>query len=284
MRFGVHCRLWTTSWTRADLGLLDRASALGFAALEINLGTLQQIDPPAIRARAEGVGMEVIGTIGLGHGQGLATSDGAMRTRTIAHLKSGVNAVRDMGGDLLGGMLYAVPGQFSGRGPTEDEFTWLAEGLQEVAAYARGCEVSLAIEPVNRYETYLINTAAQAQAVIDRIGEPNLGLLLDTYHMNIEERGIPATLLRHAAALRHLHVNESDRGTLGDGNIDWPPIFDALAQMRYEGVASIEVFGAPSPQAPAITPIWRPLFPSPDQMARDGLAFLEKHTQHSNAT
>jgi len=284
MRFGVHCRLWTTSWTREDLGLLDRASALGFQALEINLGTLEQIDPPAILGRATQVGLEVIGTIALGQGQGLATSDGAMRAGTIAHLKSAVNAVRDMGGHMLGGMLYAVPGQFSGRGPTEGELSWLAEGLQEVAAYARGCEVSLAIEPVNRYETYLINTAAQAQAVIDRIGEPNLGLLLDTYHMNIEERGIPATLLRHATALRHLHVNESDRGSLGGGNIDWPPIFDALAQMRYEGMASIEVFAAPSPHAPAITPIWRPLFPSPDQMARDGLAFLEKRAQDANAS
>ena len=282
MRFGVHCRLWTTSWTRADLGLLDRASALGFAVLEINLGTLEQIDPPAIRGRAEQVGLEVIGTIALGHGQGLATSDGATRRRTVAHLAAAVKAVRDMGSHLLGGMLYAVPGQFSGRGPTEGELSWLAEGLQEVAAYARGCEVSLAIEPVNRYETYLINTAAQAQAVIDRIGAPNVGLLLDTYHMNIEERGVAATLLRHAAGLRHLHLNESDRGSLGGGNIDWPSVFRAIVQAEYGGIASIEVFGGPSPRAPSITPIWRPLFASPDHMAREGLAFLSTQLESAN--
>jgi len=95
--------------------------------------------------------------------------------------------------------------------------------------------------------------------------------------MNIEERGIAATIIRHSAKLRHLHLNESDRGTLGGGNIEWPSIFSALKQIGYAGMASIEVFGSPSPQTPAITPIWRKLFPSADQMARNGLAFLSKH-------
>jgi D-psicose/D-tagatose/L-ribulose 3-epimerase len=277
MRFGVHCRLWTRAWTSADLDLLEHAKELGFAALEISLGNLENIEPPKIRARAEKVGIEVISALGLSREYALETPDADTRRRTVEFLKTAVSALRDMGGRLFGGMFYAVPGRFSGTGPTADELSWLAEGIREVAVFARGCGVSLAIEPVNRYETYLLNTAADAHALIDRIDEPNLGLLLDTYHMNIEERGMAATIIRHAAKLRHLHLNESDRGTLGGGNIEWPSIFSALEQIRYTGMASIEVFGTPSPQSPAITPIWRKLFPSPDQMAKDGLAFLSKH-------
>lgn len=278
MRFGVHCRLWTTGWTSADLDLLDHARELGFAALEINLGNLANIDPPKIRARAEKVNIEVIGAMSLSKDHALATPDRDARQQSIEYLKAAVRALRDMGGHLFGGMFYAVPGRFSGSPPSSDELSWLEDGIHEVAVFARGCDVSLAIEPVNRYETYLLNTASQAQALIDRIGEPNLGLVLDTYHMNIEERGIATTILRHSAILRHLHLNESDRGTLGGGNIDWPAIFGALEHIGYGGIGSIEVFGSPSPYSPAITPIWRPLFPSPDQMARDGLAFLSKQS------
>ena len=277
MRFGVHCRLWTTGWTNADLHLLDHARQLGFSALEINMGNLANIDPPRIRARAEKVGIEVIGAMALSKDHELATPDPAARRRSIEYLKAAVAALRESGGRLFGGMFYAVPGKFSGRAPSSDELSWLAEGVQEVAVFARKYDVALAIEPVNRYETYLLNTAAQAQALIDRIGEANLGLLLDTYQMNIEERGIPATILRHSAKLRHLHLNESDRGTLGGGNVDWPAVFTVLKEIGYGGIGSIEVFGSPSPQVPAITPIWRQLFGSPDQLARDGLEFLSRH-------
>jgi D-psicose/D-tagatose/L-ribulose 3-epimerase len=274
MRFGVHCRLWTTGWTNANLDLIERAKTIGFSAFEISLLNLAGIDPLRIRQRAEAAGIEVVGTIGLAQDKALATPDQALRERTIAYLKAAVEAARAMGARLFCGMVYATPGKFSGRPPTQDEIRWITEGLAEVAQFARRCEITLAIEPVNRYETYLLNTAAQTQAVVDAIGEPNVGLLLDTYHMNIEERGIAATIRRHAQSLRHLHLNESDRGMLGGGNIDWSGLFAALKEIGYQGIGSIETFGATSAEIPVITSIWRPLFPSPDTLAKEGLAFL----------
>ncbi len=276
MQFGVHCRLWTKFWTTADLDMLDHAKEIGFSALEISLGNLAHIEPAKIRARAEKVGIEVISALALSKEYDLVSGEAATRRRSVEFLKAAVTALRDLGGRLFGGMFYAVPGKFTGTGPTADELSWLVEGVKEVAVFAQTYGVSIAIEPVNRYETYLLNTAAQAQTIIDRVGEPNLGMLLDTYQMNIEERGIAAAIIRHGAALRHLHLNESDRGTLGGANIDWPSVFGALEHIGYRGMGSIEVFGSPSPQVPAITPIWRELFPSPDQMARDGLAFLQR--------
>lgn len=274
MRYGVHCRLWTTGWTNANLDLIDHAKALGYSAFEISLLNLNGIDPSRIRQRAEASDIEVVGAVGQAQDKALATPDRVLRERTVAYLKAAVEAVREMGSRLLGGMLYATPGRFSGRGPTQDEIGWITEGLAEVARLARACGVTIALEPVNRYETYLLNTAAQAQAVVDAIGEPHVGLLLDTYHMNIEERGIAATVRRHARSLQHLHLNESDRGMLGGGNIDWPGLFAALQEIGYAGIGSIETFGAPSTELPVITSMWRRLFPSADDLAREGLAFL----------
>jgi D-psicose/D-tagatose/L-ribulose 3-epimerase len=275
MRFGVHCRLWTTGWNSTHLDLIDRARTFGFSVFEVSLLNLAAVDPVAIRRRAEAAGMILIGTMGLPKEKGLATPDRAVREQTVAFLKAAVGTTREMGAQLFGGMMYAVPGRFSGRGPTEDEIRWIIDGLSEVAVFAQGCGVILALEPVNRFETYLLNTAAQAQAVVDRIGQPNVGLLLDTFHMNIEDRGIAATIRRHAKSLRHLHLNESDRGMLGGGNIDWHGLFSALRENGYGGAGSLETFGGSSPELPAITSIWRQLFPSPDELAREGLAFLQ---------
>lgn len=277
MRFGIHCRLWTTGWSNANIDLIDHARALGFSVFEVTLVNLAAVDPVAIRRRAEAAGMELYGTMGLPKDKGLATPDRATREQTVAFLKAAVEAARAMGARHFGGMLYAVPGRFTGRGPTADEIRWLVEGLSEVALFAKRCDVTILVEPVNRYETYLLNTAAQAQVVVDSIGQPNVGLLLDTYHMNIEEQGIAATIRRHAKSLRHLHLNESDRGTLGRGNVDWVSVFAALKEIGYAGVGSIESFGASSPELGITTAIWRELFPSPDELARQGLAFLMKH-------
>lgn len=276
MRFGVHCRLWTTGWNSTHLDLIDHARTLGFSAFEISMLNLAAVEPVAIRRRAEAIGMDLIGTIGLPQDKVLATPDQSMRKQTVAFLKAAVQATREMGARLFAGMMYAVPGRFSGQRPTEDEIRWIVDGLSEVAVFAQSQGVTLAVEPVNRFESYLLNTAAQAQAVVDRIGQPNVGLLLDTFHMNIEDRGIAATIRRHAKSLRHLHLNESDRGMLGGGNIDWHGLFTVLREIKYGGVGSLETFGASSPELPAITSIWRELFPSPDELAREGLAFLTR--------
>ena len=274
MRFGVHCRLWTTGWNSTHLDLIDRARSLGFSIFEISLLNLEAVDPVAIRRRAEAVGIDLIGTMGLPRDKGLATADRATREKTVAFLKAAVGATREMGARLFAGMMYAVPGRFSGKGPMEDEVRWIVDGISEVAVFAKDQGVTLALEPVNRFETYLLNTAGQAQTVVDRICQPNVGLLLDTFHMNIEDRGIAATIRRHGKSLKHLHLNESDRGMLGGGNIDWHSLFAALKEIGYGGAGSLETFGSSSPELPAITSIWRDLFPSPDELAREGLAFL----------
>lgn len=284
MRYGVHSRLWTRGWSDEDLGLIGHAKRLGFSILEISVVNPARVSSRRIRAEAEAVGIEVVGTLALKRECALATADQTTRQRGVEFLTAAVDTVREMGGSLLAGMMYAVPGYFSGAKPGEDELNWIAEGLRKVARHGRECGVRLAVEPVNRYETYLINTAGQAHRLIEQIGEPNVGLLLDTYHMNIEERGIGATLRKFGNRLFHLHLNESDRGVLGGGNIDWRSVFLALREMGYSGAGSIESFSAVSPEVPAVTPVWRDLFDSPDDLAAQSLLFLMKQMQELKET
>jgi len=276
MRFGIRFSLWSRAWSNANLDLIQHARDLGYSAFEIGLANLPQVDAKAIRQRAEASGIEIVSTISIPRDRALTAPDPAVRKQGIAFLKAVVERVRDMNCRLLAGMPYGSPGVFTGAGPTTDEMQRIAEALKETAEVAKAYDITLAIEPVNRYETYLLNTTAQAQALVDAIGEENVGLLLDTYHMNIEERGIADTLRRHSASLRYLHLNESDRGLLGGGNVDWRGVFNVLKEIRYTGIATIECFSFVSPDVPSITPIWRTLFPSADDLARDGLAFLSK--------
>jgi D-psicose/D-tagatose/L-ribulose 3-epimerase len=153
MRFGVHCRLWTMSWTSANLDLIDHAKAIGFDVFEISLLNLPAVDPVAIRRRAEAAGIWILGMMALPKDKSLATPDAAVRRNTVAFLKASVERAREMGSELLGGMVYAVPGRFSGRRPTAEEIRWIVEGLAEVATHAQRYGVTLAVEPVNRYET-----------------------------------------------------------------------------------------------------------------------------------
>jgi D-psicose/D-tagatose/L-ribulose 3-epimerase len=149
------------------------------------------------------------------------------------------------------------------------------EALKEAAVFARDFGVALALEPVNRYETYVLNTAEQALTMVARIGEPNVGLLLDTYQMIIEEKDFYRAVADAGELLFHLHLCENDRGIPGSGLVYWDEVFQALHDINYHGVATIESFVCAIPEIAASTCVWRSLATDGDTLAREGLAFLE---------
>jgi hypothetical protein len=152
MRFGIHYRLWSPAWSDADLDLIPRARDLGYSAFEITVSNLAQINANAIRQRAEAAGMEIVATLSLAKDRALATPDPAVRRQAIAFLGAAVERVREMNCRLLVGMLYGTPGLFTGKAPTADELRWIAEGVRQTAEFAKACGMTLALEPVNRYE------------------------------------------------------------------------------------------------------------------------------------
>jgi D-psicose/D-tagatose/L-ribulose 3-epimerase len=159
------------------------------------------------------------------------------------------------------------------------------EGYQSVISTLEENHVTLAIEPLNRFETFFLNTAADAAALCDEVGHPNVGVLFDTFHANIEEKDIAAgyrTIGRH---LRHVHACENDRGTPGSGHVEWDAVFQAWRELRYDGWLTIESFGFALGELSAAASIWRDIERTPESIAFDGVQFLRKNMtsrQHAN--
>ncbi len=176
---------------------------------------------------------------------------------------------------MLAGPLYAAIGVFSGAGPTSDEWKRSVEVMQPVAEYAAGAGISLSFEFLNRFEIYLLNTAADTARYVSDVGAPNVGVHHDTFHAHIEEKD-PAAAIRSAGSrLSHVHISENDRGTPGAGQVRWAESFDALRSIGYDGWLTIEAFGSLLPSLAAATKIWRPMFESEEQLAGDGLRFMK---------
>jgi D-psicose/D-tagatose/L-ribulose 3-epimerase len=204
------------------------------------------------------------------------SDDATVRARSIEHWKQAAGAAARAGARLMAGPVYAPVGFLPGRRRTEEEWRWGVEFLRALDPALRDEGVTLAIEPLNRFETYYLNTAADAVRLVQEAASPRVGILLDTFHANIEEKNVPAAYRLCGQHLAHVHTCENDRGIPGSGHIDWPGVFAALQEIGYDGWLTIESFNANIRELAAATAIWRDLAPSLDDIAFHGLAFLRK--------
>jgi D-psicose/D-tagatose/L-ribulose 3-epimerase len=176
---------------------------------------------------------------------------------------------------MIAGPLYSPVGYLPGRRRTADEWEWAIEGFQSVGDALTQNNVTLAIEPLNRFETFFLNTAADAAALCDRIDHPNIGILFDTFHANIEEKDIAAGYRTVGRHLKHVHTCENDRGTPGSGHVEWASVFQALRDLNYDGWLTIESFGFALGDISAAASIWRDIERTPESIAFDGIKFLK---------
>jgi D-psicose/D-tagatose/L-ribulose 3-epimerase len=273
--YAVHAYAWTSSWSNDDLPIIDHAAELGLDAVEIPLMELDAIDPKAIRARAEDAGVELLTSVACAEDTDPSSEDARVREAARDFLERCVDATAAMGASVFTGVTYSALGRRLTRRPDVADMRRAAEVLRHVAAHAGQRGVTLGIEPVNRYESFLVNTAAQALELKELIGEPNVGIHLDAYHMNIEEDDFRTPVELVAPYLVHFHLSESHRGVPGRGTVDWEAIMGALGDAGYSGYAGLESFAEVSNAMRGATCIWRELAPSSDTLVREGLAYLK---------
>jgi len=281
-RYGAWCLLWGPTFDRRYLHLVEHVKALGFDALEIPLDSqvLKNFPVGELKERLADTDMKATFCAGLEPGQNVASKQKKHRTRGIEYLKRCVDFTADFGNDFLAGILYGIWGGFTGDPPTEDELNWSAESIGAVADHAKSAHIDLAIEPCCRFECYLIATVEEGLGFIKRVGRDNVGLLLDTFQMNIEEKSLPAAILAAGNRLVHFHVCASDRGIPGTGHTDWKGVFDALKRIGYKRWLTIESFWPhPGGGTGAAAKVWRTLAPSPDDIAKGGLALIKKYME-----
>jgi D-psicose/D-tagatose/L-ribulose 3-epimerase len=271
---GINTMVWTGSFSAKKLALLDTIRAAGFEVAELAVFDFSALDCRAVRSALERNGLACTATSALPEDLSLLDSDPGVRGRTVEWLCRAVEAVAEVGASVLAGPFYAPVGYLPGRRRAEDEWHRAVEGLRHVGEAIASTGVRLAIEPLNRFETYFLNTAEDALRLYGEIGHPSIGVLFDTFHANVEEKDIPAALRSLGPALYHVHLSENDRGTPGTGHVPFRAVFEALSDMNYTGAAVVESFATTIPEIAGAAAIWRDLYPSSDRFATESMAFL----------
>ncbi|WP_299680122.1 sugar phosphate isomerase/epimerase family protein [uncultured Roseobacter sp.] len=269
--FGVHTSMWTMSWdAQGAARAIAAARASGMDFIEIALLDPASTDATLGRRLLEEAELPAVCSLGLPEAVWASRNpDGA-----VEFLRLAVEKTAGLGATALTGVTYGGIGERSGLPPTDAELDNVTRALEQTARIAADAGLAFGIEPVNRYETHLINTAAQGVAMIERIGAENMFLHLDTYHMNIEEKGAGNGILAGRDHLRYIHLSESDRGTPGAGTCDWDEIFVALAAIGFQGGLAMESFINMPPEIAHGLSVWRPVAKSAEQVVGEGLPFL----------
>jgi D-psicose/D-tagatose/L-ribulose 3-epimerase len=275
MKFGVNTFIWAAAFDPSHLPLLPRIKAAGFDGVELPLFRPAQFAAAEIRRGLEANALECTICSVMSPDVSLISEDPAVRQRSRTHLSDCVKRAAEVGGKILAGPLYSPVGYLPGRRRTEDEWKWAVEGYQGIAPVLEEYDVTVAIEPLNRFETYFLNTAEDAVKLCDEIGHPNVGILFDTFHANIEEKDVALAYRAVARHLKHVHTCENDRGTPGTGHVDWPGVFQALSEIGYDGWLTIESFGFSLGELSAAASIWRDIAPTPETIAFEGIKFLK---------
>jgi len=275
MKFGVNTMVWTTQLGEKQAPLLARIKEWGFDGVEPFLSPDEPANIPALKAELDRLQLERTTCVVLPREANLVSPDAATRAQGVAFLKKCVDRTADLGAHLMCGPLYAGLGVMTGSRRTDKEWNWAVKGLRAAAIRAEKRGVCLCLEPLNRFETYFLNTLQDAARLVHDIGAPNVKIHFDTFHCNIEVQH-PAEALRAVAKdLGHVHISENDRGTPGTGHVDWKGILKVLKEIRYDGWLTIESFAQPEPALAAAAAIWRDLAPSNDDLARQGLKFTK---------
>lgn len=276
MKFGVHTFIWTANYGPADEGILPAIREFGFDGVEIPLFRAADFPAAAIRRGLERAVLECTVTGVLMPGLSVLSEDAAVRRATQTHLEECVKAVAEAGASVLAGPMYSPVGYLPGRRRTEDEWKWAVEAYQALGPVLASHKVTLAIEALNRFETYFLNTVADGVALVSQVNHPNVGLLVDTFHANIEEKDVASAFRAAGRWIKHVHTCENDRGTPGTGHVDWPGVFGVLREIGYDGWLTIESFGFAVGGISAAASIWRDLAPTADSIASEGIRFLKK--------
>jgi len=273
MKLGIHAYAWCSQWSNDTLDLIDRVKKLGLDFIEIPLMCLETLDTVAVRDRLQSVGLDACASTVLLGDTDISSDDANIRAKGVDYLKSCVRATHAIGATSFSGVIYAQHVKPDARRPTEATWEYSASCLREVADLAADLGVTLGLEPVNRYESHLINTCAQARRLMEMIGRDNVRIHLDTYHMNMEEKDFYEATKLAGKDLIHYHLCENDRGIPGTGLVDWDGIFRALGELNYKGYAALESFVDCTDNMN--TWVWRQLAPDGDTLVRQGVAFIQ---------
>ena len=279
MEFGASTWLWTSPLTTEKLETLAaRVADMGFDLIEMPVEDPDLVDYARVPEILREYGLSVSVCAAMGGDRDLIHPDEEVRVGAAAYVRTCVDVAQEVGADRVVGPLYSAVGRCWRATPEERarDTDLLVGQLRALAEYAGERGVTLCVEPLNRFETSFLNLTSQVVDVVDRVDHPACQILLDLFHLGIEEKDLGAAIRLAGNRLKHLQVADNDRGIPGTGHLPWADIAQALRDVGYDGPVVIESFTADNESMAKAASIWRPLAPDQDTFAREGLRFLRE--------
>ena len=274
MKFGVNTMIWSGSIDGSIA--MEAIKNAQVDVIEVPVFDVSDIPIDFLRKSIEEFDFECTFCAVNPPGKNPISDDEAVRANTVNYWKGLINKAAEIGVDLIAGPTYAPVGFLPGHRRTKEEWNWGVDFHHQLAPLLEDTGVELAIEPLNRFETYFLNTVDDTVRFVEQVGCSKIGALVDTFHSNIEEKDVPGPYRTCGSYLKHVHTCENDRGIPGTGHTDWKGVLKTLKDQGYNNRLTIESFNATIPELAAATAIWRDLAPSPDDIAFEGIRFLRE--------
>jgi len=276
MKFGIHAGLWMAKWTDEISPILKIVADIGFDGVEISLLGMDTHKAKELNKVIKDYGLEVTCSDGLSVSADITSSNPTLQEKGEEHLKWAVKTTSILGSNNLAGVIYAPWGVFD---PNNKKIRSenSAKVLSRLDSHLKSHDVNLGIEAINRFETDLVNTSNEAVSMAKASNSSNIGVLLDTFHLNIEEKDIKSAIVNAGKHLKHFHVSDNDRGVPGSGHVPWGEVKSGLSDINYNGWVVAEMFVISGNPASSDLNIWRNIEADPTQAAKLSLEFMRKN-------
>jgi len=281
MKFGVSTWLWTSPFKTETVALFPKIKKFGFDFVELPIEDPALIDGKVVRRALDDHGLTCVGCGAFGPTRDLTHEDPKVHANCFDYIQRSLDLCVQVGTDVFAGPMYSAVGKRRRLPPAERKKEWdrAVTNLRKACEMAAQRKVRLAIEPLNRFETDLVNTAADVARMVDDIGHPAAGVMADSYHMNLEERNNEQALRTIGHRLAHVQCSDNYRGCPGKGQVRWDTFkkgIETCVASGYKGGIAIESFTPEIKELAGAVCFWRHMEPSQDGFAEDGLAFLKK--------
>jgi D-psicose/D-tagatose/L-ribulose 3-epimerase len=279
-KFGASILSWIPPVWTSESGLyaIKKTAEAGFDLLEILLPVSMDFDAETVKKQLKENNIEAVCSLNLPKNCHIPFHP--LEATTL--IKAALDKAAILEVPFLGGVLHAGIGVFTGLPRTKEEEVIICQVWAEVSAHAQNLGIKIGIEPVNRYESYICTAASETLTLLRKTNASNLGLHLDTFHMNIEEANFYDPVIQANEKLFHVHMTESDRGMLGEGNVHWDELFKALSEISYSGALVLENFSSEIKELIGPTSLWRPSKYNAEDLAKGSLAFMKKMVEKYN--
>lgn len=276
VKIGFNLLVLGTDIGEEHLSELAKLKPLGYDGVEVPIFSGDEKNYAALGRRIANLGLSATGiSIATVEANPISPDKAVRRKARDAH-KWMIDCTRALGGDRLAGPIHSPVGVFSGTGPTESEKDRCADALRAAAEYGAAAGVTLSVEVINRFESYIMNTMEHGAAMMAKVGHANCAMMYDTFHANIEERDPVAVFDAHHRSINHIHISENDRGIPGRGHVPWGRTFAAFKRHTYDGWLTVEAFGRALPALAGATRVWRDLFPDRDTLFAESIRHIRR--------